>query len=258
MPCFHRRHLAQRSDECLQLHSRRYGKSMEIQKPINFHTYCSDLAHFASRKSDGRNSWRQCTTLFLVAMFTIFHIHILLDLFIYCSLLFYIWMIPTSHHDYWTLASLNDIWNSWMLQHVPKGYRIAKDLQTFPLTSLQSLGVALLFWQPFEPCRADFVSCTWRCWRCPKQSKMTQTGENYPRIEQTSSQPTCLILWEMYSKPGYFMISRYIKKPWCDAAAEIPWFLPGDHPGDGLPWLLSIVASADQAVQAGEFTIVHW
>ena len=53
---------------------------------------------------------------------------------------------------------------------------------------------------------SSWLSETWRCWRCPKQSKMTQV--KITPIEQSSFQSTRLIpLWEMYSKPGYFMVS---------------------------------------------------
>lgn len=104
MPCFHRRHLAQRSDECLQLHSTRYGKSRNLWTFTHV-----DLANFGN----GGNSWRQWPTLYLVALFTIFQYisYILLDLTRSIYTLFYIWMIPKSHHEYWILASLNAIWN---------------------------------------------------------------------------------------------------------------------------------------------------
>lgn len=133
---------------------------------------------------------------------------------------------------------------SWILDILAS--LIAKDKKTFPSTSLQSLSVELLFWQPFEPCRADFLrhgaadgapnSPKWHRWKLPNWAKLFTIDllNSFVRdVQQT---------WILHD----------IKKTWCNAA-EIPWFLPGDHPGDGLPWLLSIVASADQ-VQSGEFT----
>lgn len=191
---FHRRHLAQRSDECLQLHSTRYGKSRNLWTFTHV-----DLANFGI----GRNSWRQCPTLYVVALFTIFQYisYILLDLFVPCSV-FEWFQNPIMNTGYLQVLTPSETFGCCNM--FPK--TIAKDMKTFPLTSFRSLGVVLLFWQPFEPCRADFVSWDMALLTVP-QTVQNDTGENYP-IE----------LWALYTRLAYFLCER------CTANLDTSWY----------------------------------
>ena len=201
-----------------------------------------NLAHFGN----GGNSWRQCPTVYLVALFTIFQYisYILLDLSIPCSI-FEWFQNPIMNTGY--LQVLTPSGNFWMLQHVLKDY--CQRLEDLPLDFFskpwRSASVLTGFWAMsswlcvVRHGAADGApnSPKWHRWKLPKNWALS------------SLQSTCYFLVRDVQQTW---ILHDIKKTWWNAA-EITWFLPGDHPGDGLPWLLSIVASADQ-VQAGEFT----
>lgn len=197
MPCFHRRHLAQRSDECLQLHSTRYGKSGNLWTFTHV-----DLANFGN----GRNSWRQWPTLYVVALFTIFQYisYILLDLFVPCSV-FEWFQNPIMNTGYLQVLTPSETF--WMLQHVPKDY--CQRLEDLPLD---------FFSQPWRS--ASILTAFWAMssWLCVVRHGAADGAPNSPKWHRwklpknwalSSLQSTCLLpLWEMYSKPGYFMISR--------------------------------------------------
>ena len=115
-------------------------------------------------------------------------------------------MIPKSHHEYWILASLNAIWNFWMLQHVPKDY--CQRHEDLPLD---------FFSKPWRS--ASVLTAFWAMssWLCVVRHGAADGPPNSPKWHRwklpnwalSSLHATCLLpLWEMYSKPGYFMISR--------------------------------------------------
>ena len=124
----------------------------------------------------------------------VYHIsYILLDLLIPCSI-FEWFQNPIMNTGY------------WMLQHVPKDY--CQRLEDLPLDfsskPWRSASVLTAFWAMSS-------------WLCVVRHGAADGAPNSPKWHRwklpnwalSSLQSTCLIpLWEMYSKPGYFMILR--------------------------------------------------